>query len=525
MKKNYLVILIIILAIAFLVRVYRLAEVPPSLSWDEASIGYDAWSVGLTGKDQWGKNYPLIFKSFGEYKYPMHVYATALSVKVLGLSDTAVRLPSAVMGVISIFFLFFLVKKLTQQFTPALIAAAFLAVSPWHIQFSRVNWETNFTLSLFLAGLLFFIEGIKKKPVLLIIAFIFWGFDMYTYNAAKVFIPLFLAGLIFIFFKDLMKKKLIFAEAIFCFLLLLLPNLVSPTLSGRVRFQQVNFKEQQVKETFLFKLSNIYELGKANIIANQYFLQFSPKFLFISGDANPRHSIQKVGQIYWLDALFIAAGLFILLKKRREKISLLLLLWFFISPVPASIATEAPHASRAMFALGNWHIIAAFGLIYIYRLKSRLIPLVMVLILLLYGGNIFYYLNNYFNFYPLIYSQDWQYGYKKIFLDYREEFSKYDKVIVSDHDGQPYIFGLFYQKYDPDKFRSEVKYNPADKWGFSTVESFGKFVFRPVDLNDLPDGHLLIFASAKERLVNIQEVSVVRNLDNSIAFYVYEYNK
>src|SRR3990167_8581848 len=105
MKKINIFILAVILILAFVLRVYRLPEIPPSLSWDEASIGYDAWAITLDGKDQWGNYLPSIFKSFGEYKYPMHIYATALAIKVFGLSDFTVRLPSVFMGTVVILVL------------------------------------------------------------------------------------------------------------------------------------------------------------------------------------------------------------------------------------------------------------------------------------------------------------------------------------------------------------------------------------------------------------------------------------
>ena len=208
MKKRTAIILAVILVLALFLRIYRLAEIPPSLSWDEASIGYDAWSVTLDGQDQWGRSLPFIFKSFGEFKYPFHIYATALSIKLLGLSDFAVRLPSVFMGVVNILLLFFLVKKITRSEMAAILSSVFLAISPWSIQFSRVNWETNFALFFFFLGLLFFVYR-DQKPWFLITAFLFFGLDLYTYNAPKVFIPLFVAGLLMINIKDFLKQKFI----------------------------------------------------------------------------------------------------------------------------------------------------------------------------------------------------------------------------------------------------------------------------------------------------------------------------
>src|SRR3989338_3950540 len=86
--------LIAITALSLLVNLYRISEVPPSLSWDEASVGYDAYAISIDGKDQWGEKFPLAFKSFEEYKYPFNIYSTSLFVSIFGLSEFSVRAQS-----------------------------------------------------------------------------------------------------------------------------------------------------------------------------------------------------------------------------------------------------------------------------------------------------------------------------------------------------------------------------------------------------------------------------------------------
>src|SRR3989338_286967 len=121
MKPKLIIILILLLA-AFL-RFYKIDQVPPSLSWDEVSIGYNAYSILKTGKDEWGEAYPLAFKSFGEYKYPIHIYASVASIYFFGLNEFALRFPSALFGVINIFLLFLIAFKLFKNQFIALIAA------------------------------------------------------------------------------------------------------------------------------------------------------------------------------------------------------------------------------------------------------------------------------------------------------------------------------------------------------------------------------------------------------------------
>ena len=525
-QTKYLLVLILIFA--FAIRVYNLAEVPPSLSWDEASIGYDAWSIVQDGKDQWGERLPLIFRSFGEYKFPFHIYTTAVFVSILGLSEYAVRLPSALFGVVNIFLIFFFARNLTGSVYIGLLSSLILAISPWHIQFSRVNWETNFALFFFFLGNLAFLKVVKRErgKILIPISYFLFGLTTYSYNAAKVFVPFYLLFLTIIYFKRLIRYKAMFILGIGGFLLIIFLTLLNPKLSGTVRFQQVDFPNDWIISTATYKLTNNRIFSRGELFIRQYYSHFSPKFLLLSGDENSRHSSQVMGQAYIFDVLFIIIGLFIL-SRRRTKEDLVLLVWFFMAFIPASIAKEAPHASRAMFALGSFHIVSATGLSHFFShfrnniQKKAFIFFAALFITVLFGRYFYLYLTSY----PVRYSQDWQYGYKQIFTKYKDEFQKYDNIFISDAYAQPYIFALFYLKYDPKKFRAEAVRNSMDQWGFSTVKTFDKFIFGKVKDAEAVKGISLIFASPSEYLAKTPSKDVILNLDASPAFYVYEYAK
>ncbi|MCL5073237.1 MAG: glycosyltransferase family 39 protein, partial [Actinobacteria bacterium] len=438
-----------------------------------------------------------------------------------------VRLPSALLGVINILLLFFLARRLTLNTYTALLASFFLAISPWHIQFSRVNWETNFVLFFFFLANIFFLKAVevpKWNKLLIPLSYLLFGLTVFTYNAAKVFTPIYVVLLTLIYFKYITKYKVLLLIGSIIFSVILGLNLLNPKISGTIRFQQVNFPNEWIVTTNVYKLTSNRFLSRIELIIKQYTSHFSLQFLFVSGDQNPRHSSQYTGQIYLFDGLFIILGMYFLLNRKNRK-NLILLLWFFLAPVPASIVKEAPHASRAMFALGNWQIISAIGFFYLFSkvngrffFKSFLL-FTSILVGIVFGRYFYLYLNDY----PVKNSQDWQYGYKKIFTDFRNAFPKYDHVMISDQYGQPYIFALFYLKYDPSKFRAEVIRNNIDEWGSSAVKSFGKFTFGKVKPGNLAKGHSLIFASPTEKLAKIPMKGVIFNLDNSIAFYVYEY--
>ena len=100
-----------IIALAFFLRFYRLADYP-ALNADEAAIGYNAYSLLTTGKDEHGNSWPIHFESFNDYKPGLYFYLVLPFVKILGLTELAVRIPGAALGVLTVLVLYLLVKEL-----------------------------------------------------------------------------------------------------------------------------------------------------------------------------------------------------------------------------------------------------------------------------------------------------------------------------------------------------------------------------------------------------------------------------
>ena len=114
-KYMALVILIVIMGLAATLRVWRLGVDGRPLLWDEAALGYNAYSILKTGKDEYGTFLPLSIRSFDDYKPPLYTYLTVPSVALFGLSVWSTRLPSAVMGILAVVGVYFLVLVLPVQ--------------------------------------------------------------------------------------------------------------------------------------------------------------------------------------------------------------------------------------------------------------------------------------------------------------------------------------------------------------------------------------------------------------------------
>ncbi|MBI2008486.1 hypothetical protein HYS82_02410, partial [Candidatus Amesbacteria bacterium] len=138
--------LFLILISGFALRIAFISDFPPSLNWDEVSLGYNAYSLLKTGRDEWGIALPTIFRAFGDFKLPGYIYADVPFVSVLGLNPLSVRLPSIIAGTLLIILIYLLSRKLSA---PPLLASLLAAISPWSLFLSRVAVEANLGIFLF----------------------------------------------------------------------------------------------------------------------------------------------------------------------------------------------------------------------------------------------------------------------------------------------------------------------------------------------------------------------------------------
>jgi len=252
-NKIKIVILILIIFLAASLRLYKLDQIPPSLNWDETAGAYNAYVIANWARDEWGQFLPLIFTSFRDDKHPVHVYITAVVVKIFGLSDFTARLSGALVGIFSVLVIYYLAGIFFKNSLAALFSAFFLAVSPYHLQFSRGLWEVNFALFFFLLGLLMFYLGIKKKARLINISFFSFGLSLLSYHSSKVVVPMMVLLLVVLYFKDLRKLSLNFYTGIFIFLIFITLLFIDPRLVGFARAKQTQFGQDVIEKTRIYQ--------------------------------------------------------------------------------------------------------------------------------------------------------------------------------------------------------------------------------------------------------------------------------
>src|ERR687884_248633 len=111
-KKLVTIFLIGIIFVAAILRLYQLGSIPISPDWDEAALGYNAYSIYHTGRDEYGKFLPVVLRSFDDYKPALYTYFIIPFLPVLDLTVATVRLPSVLFGILTVLATYYLVKEL-----------------------------------------------------------------------------------------------------------------------------------------------------------------------------------------------------------------------------------------------------------------------------------------------------------------------------------------------------------------------------------------------------------------------------
>jgi len=325
--NRYIYVLFIIVVLALGLRLYKVSENPPAMSWDEVSIGYNAYSILKTGKDEHGIFMPVdAFASYGDYKPPLAIYITVPFIAVFGFNELAVRLPFVIFGTLTVLMTYYLVLELFQKskikYQLSILSSLLLAVSPWHINISRAGFEANIALFFVVLGI-WLVLSARLHNKRWFIAWLPFVAAMYTFNSARYFVPFIGLGLLMFCRKDILiqKKSFVLGIIFACLAVMpLVPHIMSK--EARLRFEEVNiFTDSSIVTTansrmtydnnsFISKVFDNRRIGYARSFLSHYFDHFTADFLFIKGDGNPKFSTQDVGQLYIIDLPFLLIGLF-----------------------------------------------------------------------------------------------------------------------------------------------------------------------------------------------------------------------
>lgn len=499
MKRRIYVSLILVVAVSFFLRFFQVTEIPPALNWDEVSIGYNAYSVLKTGKDEWNQPFPIHFKSYGEYKLPVQIYASIPGIYLFGLNELGVRITPVIYGTLTVLVLFFLGRALFESELAGLVSALLMGISPWHIQLTRASFESSLATLWVVLGIWFFIKGFRKEKWF-IVSMIPFALSVFTYNSTRIFTPLFLFSILIIYRKKLIEFKKIVIVSFVLFTVLLIP-LAPFLLSGErsARYKLVSITDDpglipRINENRghsklpkpLPKLVHNKISYVAFYFTRNYLAHFTPQFLFISGAPHRQHHVQNMGELYLFQALFLLIGLYAVFgfKNRFRGV---LAAWVLLAFVPVAVTNDSiPHALRTLVAAPFYQLISGFGFVFSLKWFKRWnlwIKMLSIIILIIFViACLIWYFYNYYVIYPKAYSRDWQYGYNQVVDFIGKHKNEYDEIVFTRHYGEPHMFTLFYLNYDPAKYQDSPNLNRFETNDWVWVLQFDKFYFP--DLGD-----------------------------------------
>ncbi|MFZ5376494.1 MAG: ArnT family glycosyltransferase [Patescibacteria group bacterium] len=481
-KKSTLWLLAFCLVIIFaaILRFYKLGQIPVSLYWDEAAMLVDAKTLSQTGKDM--HNLPFfqtMFLSYGDYKLPIYIWLATFSVKLFGVSNLALRLPSALAGLGSVAIAGVLAQNLFETRhlllknnkdssekslkLLSLISMIVMAISPWSLTFSRTGFEGHLAQFFLSVSVLFLVR--KKTPQNVLFSIIFGSLATYTYFSVRYVWPvLSLFSLVFIHKQNWKKDILLTIASLLLFSLSLIPMTKSPFYQDSNRFRLsttsilnkndwpvvVNQYRQDAGNHFYHKfIFNKYTLIGKELIEN-YSDHLNLSYIFIYGDTNLRHGTSQHGLFLWPFILPFLAGLYFLAKERLREF-LFIIVWWLIALLPASVPDTTPHALRSLNALMPLCLIISFGF---YRLaqdflsKKRLIilagGLIWIFITTIFSLS---YLSFYYRIYPQLSASSWQNGYDKLAKQLLSKNDQVRTVWVEPFDNRFYLWLLIQDEF------------------------------------------------------------------------------
>lgn len=502
-KSRPIILLLLITLLGFLIRFYRLGEAPAGLYLDEAAQGYNAYSILKTGRDEFGKFLPIVFRSFADFKTPVYIYLIVPLIPIFGLTAFTVRFPSFFFSVLTIPLLYLLIKELSPKkilntkyllLATASISSLMLATSPWHTLFGRTNFECNVALFFLLTAIYFFYRALKKPPLLILSAF-FFAIAIPAYHSQRVIVPLLLILLFLRHHRILLSlsHRRFTLAALVLGLFLSLPTLSVMTTPGFLAraatlniFTQVPSGHLGWYDGPLSSLINARWYLTIKEFFSLYFSYLSPRNLFLLGDYGPRSSFPDLATLFTWQYPFYLFGLYrLVIEKKLGELRFLMLSLLLISPIPAAITRDPFTTIRALPMVIPLSFIISLGLIRFYQLLSPLFRklafsgffVVLVYSLVnLYSSAII--LNEYFR------APYWNYGWRQV-VDRLSSLDPNLPVVVDSARSEAYSQILFFTKFDPARYQRE-NFEVSDSEYYTNlnrnlVKNIGRITVRGID--------------------------------------------
>lgn len=355
-RYHALALMVLCLLVAAALRLPDLATLPPGVHYDEAANGVLAGDIGLRGER------PIFITSYTG-KEVLFFYLAGGMVRALGDSVFALRLNSAFIGILTVAATYWLGREMLADRRIALLAAAFLAVSFWHVLFSRLGFRVISEPLLQALTVAALFRGLRtNRWAWFVVAGVLLGLTAYTYLAARLFpVLLLLAALPLLLERPSAGprwQQLMLTGAI-AFLVVL----------PLARFFVAN------PDTFWTRIDQVGATGEAGLTLGAAFAKSLGMF-FLVGDPYLRFNLPERPLFdFVLGALLVVGWLIAAVRLRRlpydwQRSALLLLLaapLIMLLPTALAVNEIVPSNLRAMGMIPFVFFLPAIGLVTLVR--------------------------------------------------------------------------------------------------------------------------------------------------------------
>lgn len=460
----------LILALATALRLFLLGSVPVGLYIDEAAIGVDARAIAETGKDIHGNSmWNAIYPSYGDYKLPVYVLLAGASVKLLGFSEFAVRLPSAIAGIATVALVYGIAQELfidhqRKKFIATASALA-VAIMPWSLQFSRAGFEGHVGQALVLLAFSILMKS-KTRPWLVLICAAVGAAAVYTYYSVRFVFPVvFVLGFCVLIFQEkkrqrFFRQSMVWIVLAFGLWMLALVPMIHHPLYRESQMLRLSAKSVMQNQAQYVQVTNLARAAMGNsmisrVVFHRYWefaralgvnivAHLNPAYLFFTGDQNLRHGTRMVGLMLPATLPFFLVGLYVLARK-YQRIGLVFGVWYLVALLPASVPMEVPHALRSLNGLGVLGMILGLGSVELiaWLWKQKILVGVLLILVIM---NFSLYLHDYYTHYPQRSAAAWSDGLKSMAKEVAKVRGQVGQVFVAG-DPRQVLYIILYGDY------------------------------------------------------------------------------
>lgn len=480
-RKFFALPIVWIFLLGILFRFYDLSILPSGLHVDEVKVGWNAYSLFKTGRDDWWHAFPLHYDTFGDQRPTGLFYASVPSLALNGLTVFAIRFTPALFGSLAVIAIFYITKKLTGSNKVAICTSLMLAISPWHITLSRATSEGIVATTLILFAWLYQLKNIESgSRSHFLTSATLYAVSYFFYHTSRLLIPAFIFATTAYYFFNSVPKKINLASIFLFILASALTVILSLSPAARGRLSQVSIFADQGIRTELDRLP--FEEGHNRVFLaralhnkvvifstrffNEYTQYFSGKFFLTAEEAKPsRYQTATRGILLYVEFVLLVVGLVGLAQKKFSYLPLLLLL---LAPLPAAITTEdAPNLHRSLVMSPFISLIAGFGLYQLSRFSRK----ILILTVFILAVDLFLFSHLYMVHNPARDSLTLprNVGAVELIVSVQKYSQKYSRIYLTNRPDHLYPWYVFQTGQDPKIFNPQLSAKKSQDWTYGNI--------------------------------------------------------